>query len=85
MKKLGLKRIIRRIKFFSHFIREVFSWEYESCKKCGSIFRIMWHVDDHIWQEVVGVNDDTGGSLCVDCFVKLAEKKVFILNLKKLN
>lgn len=35
----------------------------------------MWHVDDHIWQEVVGVNDDTGGSLCVDCFVKLAEKK----------
>jgi len=72
-----IKRIIRRIKFFPRFVLEAKRWEYESCQKCGSCFRIAWKVRDDIWQTVTGKNN--GGSYCVDCFIKLAETKDIVI------
>jgi len=74
-----VKRIIRRLKYFPKFIKEALIWEYESCDECGSIFRIMWQVDDEIWKKVMNVEDEGGGSLCVDCFIKKSEKKKIII------
>lgn len=59
---LFLKRVIRRIKYFPIYLNEARSWEYESCKKCGSIFRLMWTIDDELWKKVMDVNDDGGGT-----------------------
>jgi len=39
----------------------------------------MWSVRDDIWKKVVGVNDDGGGSLCVDCFVEMANNKDILI------
>lgn len=72
---LFLKRIIRRIKYFPIYLKEARSWEYESCKRCGSIFRLVWTIDNELWKKVMDVNDDGGGSVCIDCFIKLAENK----------
>jgi len=77
-----LKRIIRRIKYFPIFLFEILKWKYESCQKCGSIFRILWNVNDDIWSKVTGSNDGGGGSYCIDCFVKIAEAKNIIIESK---
>lgn len=78
-RKMFFIRIIRRIKYIPSFIKQSFNWEYESCKICSNSFRIMWHVNDNIWQKVMNINDDGGGSLCVDCFIKKAEKQGIII------
>jgi len=75
-------RIIRRIKYIPIFLYESFKWEYETCKICGTAFRINWAVKDEIWQNVMKVDDGSGGSLCLDCFIKKAEKININLDLK---
>ena len=70
-----IKRIIRYIKHFPSFIKEAVSWECESCQECGKCFRVMWHVKDEIWNKVTNTYDGGGGSYCVDCFIKKAEKQ----------
>ncbi|MGE5438025.1 MAG: hypothetical protein ACM3O3_12500 [Syntrophothermus sp.] len=75
MLKIFLNRFIRRLKYFKYFIKESLIWEYESCKRCGNSFRIRWNIKDEIWNKVTNTNDDSGGSYCVDCFIKLAENK----------
>ena len=70
-----LKRVFHMIKHIPDFIKESYCWGYESCQECGNSFRVMWHVRDEIWNKVTGTNDGCGGSYCLDCFVKLAEKK----------
>jgi len=79
LKKIVYRRIIRRIRHFPAFIFEAMGWEYESCQRCGSAFRVMWSVDDNIWNKVTGENDGGGGSYCVDCFIKIAEAKNIII------
>lgn len=77
--RLWIKRLLRRIRFI--FIdRTMFSWEYESCKHCGKCFRINWQVKDEIWNKVAGVTDGSGGSLCIDCFINIAEDKGIKIN-----
>jgi len=73
------KRLFKRIKYLPLFIHEAAIWQYETCQKCGNAFRIRWHVNDEIWQKVMNVKDDSGGSMCLDCFVKKAEKISIIL------
>ena len=80
MYKLFLKRIFRRIKYIPQFIRESFIWEYETCQECGNSFRIRWHVKDEIWNKVTNTNDGGGGSYCIDCFIKKAEKQGIEIN-----
>ncbi len=75
-----LKRIYRRLKHLPKFIKEFYSWQYETCQECGNAFRIMWRVKDEIWDEVTNTNDGGGGSYCVDCFVKMAEKRGIKIN-----
>ena len=74
-----LKRIYRRIKYISKFIKESFTYEYETCQECGNAFRVMWHVKDEIWNKVTNTYGG-GGSYCVDCFIKKAEKQGIIIN-----
>lgn len=74
--RLFLIRLFRYTRyFFLCYMKEAWKWEYESCKRCGKIFRIQWHVSDSIWNKVMNVNDGSGGSLCVDCFIKIAKDK----------
>ncbi|MCE5220210.1 MAG: hypothetical protein LLF98_02785 [Clostridium sp.] len=80
-----LKRIYRRIKYIPKFIKESLTYEYETCQECGNAFRIMWHVNDEIWNKVTNTNDGGGGSYCVDCFVKKAESKNIKINSKDIN
>jgi len=80
MKKIGMLRVIRRIRNIPRFIIESFTWEYESCIICGNSFRIRWQVKDELWQKVMNVTDETGGSLCLDCFIKKAEQKGITIN-----
>lgn len=40
----------------------------------------MWRVKNEIWNEVTNTNDGGGGSYCVDCFVKKAEKRGIKIN-----
>lgn len=73
--KLVLKRIFRRICYVL-CIRELLTWPYESCERCGHCFRLCWSVKDNKWIEVMGHEE---GCLCIDCFIELAYKKgIFI-------
>lgn len=73
--KIIFKRIFRRIKYIPTFIKESIFWECETCQTCGNSFRIKCLVKDEIWDKVTETTGGTGGSYCVDCFIKKAEKK----------
>lgn len=71
-----LRRLIRRFRWtliYQWRSLSLKAWPYESCQRCGKSFRVCWNVQDQYWHIVVGVSDDGGGSLCVDCFLELAE------------
>jgi len=75
-----LKRLFRRIKYFRWFLIESWTWKYETCQRCGNAFRIAWAVKDSMWEKVTGIKDGGGGSYCIDCFIKLAEKQRIKIN-----
>jgi hypothetical protein len=54
-------------------------WPYESCRKCGKSFRLLWYVEDIYWKRVMDVNDSGGGSYCVDCFIERANNLGIII------
>jgi hypothetical protein len=78
MIKIALMRLMRRVKWLivhqwnTLTLRQ---WPYESCKRCGKTFHLVWNVEDRYWREVMGVLDDSGGSLCLDCFIECAERR----------
>jgi Na+-translocating ferredoxin:NAD+ oxidoreductase RnfC subunit len=74
--KLILKRILRRIRYI-FILRDLLSWEYESCERCGHCFRICWSVKDEKW---IAVHGDDSGCLCIDCFIELAHAKNIEIN-----
>ena len=72
--KIIVKRIFNRLKYV--FIwKELFTWPYESCKRCGHCFKQQWSVADEVWKKVMEVSDSGGGSLCLDCFIEVAKRK----------
>jgi len=75
MKKLFFKRLFRRLRHVPVFLKESYNWEYETCQTCGNSFRILWSIKDKIWNKVTETNDGSGGSYCVDCFIKEAERQ----------
>jgi len=44
----------------------------EVCRECGRRFKMVWSAPDDVWERVVG---DEDGSLCPDCFDRLAAFK----------
>lgn len=68
-----IKRLLRRLRWLLIYNWRSLRWPYESCWMCGKAFRVMWSVEDKYWRDVVGVPDDGGGSLCVDCFLEYAD------------
>jgi hypothetical protein len=74
--KIILKRIIRRIKYVFYF-RELVTWKYESCERCGHCYKLLWSTTDKIWFEV---HENMNGCLCLDCFIELAKRKKIELN-----
>ena len=60
-------------------------WPYESCRKCGKSFRLLWNVKDQLWKKVMNVNDEDGGSYCVDCFIERANKIGIIIPNEDIN
>lgn len=80
MIRVFLPRLFRQARFLIINIPNISTWEYESCRDCGRPFHICWTVNDAIWKKVMDVNDDSGGSLCVDCFIQRAIKKGVTIN-----
>ena len=73
-----IKRLFRRIKWLLLYQWKSLAlkqWPYESCKKCGKAFRIIWSVENKYWYLVMNRKDSGGGSLCIDCFLELADNK----------
>ena len=66
-----IRRLINRLKPLLRF-REIWSWDYESCERCGSCFRLAYTVTNEKWQEVYG---SERGCLCLSCFLELASLK----------
>ena len=78
LNRVSIKRLFRRFKwilFYNWSSLTLNQYPYETCKYCGKCFHVSWNVDDKYWEKVVGVNDSGGGSLCIDCFIELANKK----------
>jgi len=80
---IGMRRLFRAIRHIPVFLYESFTYQCESCRVCGRCFRVRWSVRDDIWQKVMNVNDCGGGSLCLDCFIKRAEKVNVLMNTSK--
>lgn len=70
-----LRRLKNRIKACFHF-REMWSWEDESCERCGACYRVVYEVLDSVWYVVYGSD---GGLLCLDCFLALASEKGIVI------
>ncbi len=66
--KRMLKRLRRYFEYLPTFLAYAYCWDYETCIDCGRAFRVGWDVDNAVWKQVMRVHDDSGGSLCVDCF-----------------
>jgi hypothetical protein len=64
-------RFIARLKHVFRF-SEIISWEYETCGMCGMDYRLAIGIEDSKW---ITVNGKSGGCLCLNCFLKMAEKK----------
>ena len=78
------KRLFRSIKYFIFvYLVRLSWWEYESCRRCGRMYKISFEVSDALWTEVVGYN--VGGCYCPDCFVDLANKKGIRIEARDLN
>ena len=50
------------------------------CKDCGTEDNIVWFTDDVFWNSVIKNIWSRGIILCVNCFVKRAEKKFDIVS-----
>ncbi len=70
-KRVILRRFLARLKPLWR-IREIFDWYYETCDLCGSDYRLAIHIKERIW---IKVNGRSEGTLCMDCFIKTAQKK----------
>ena len=57
-------------------IREMWTWKYESCRRCGSCYRVPIGWVEEAW---LGVNDISDGCLCADCFITIAQQRNFKL------
>ena len=69
--KRFFKRLKNRIKACFRF-RDMWTWNYESCERCGSCLRIAYTIQDEIWYIVYGSDK---GCLCLNCFLELASEK----------
>ena len=50
----------------------IWNWEYESCERCGSCFRLAYAVKDEVWDSIYG---SSGGCFCINCLVEVGEEK----------
>jgi len=71
-----IPRLLRRVRF-AFCLKELSTWEYESCRRCGHCFRLCWQVSDDKW---IAVHGNEGGCLCIDCFIELANKRGIKIN-----
>jgi len=76
--RIFFKRVFRR---FIHFLRfkEMWLWEYESCNRCGSCYRLPAGWIDSKW---LAINGKEKGCLCIDCFLILAQEKNISINIR---
>jgi len=72
------KRVIKRLIFLFR-LKEIITWEYESCDRCGKCYRLPYRMKDNIWLAVKGEEE---GLLCFDCFIQTAEEKNIVLKLE---
>lgn len=76
-KKLFLKRFLRRLRTAFRF-KEIMSWQYESCDRCGSCYRVVTGWVDDLWENICPkdyTEPGSGGCLCTNCAVIIAQEK----------
>lgn len=70
-----LRRLKNRLKPLVR-IRELWSWEYESCERCGCCFKLAYGIVDNMWERVYGSDS---GCLCLNCFIERAlENNIYL-------
>ena len=70
-----LRLFIYRLKPLFHW-REMWTWEYEKCQRCGSCFKLAYSLQDNIWMKLQG---SECGCLCLNCAIEKALKKKIII------
>lgn len=65
---LFLRRFKNRLKPLLR-LREMWDWEYESCERCGSCFKLAYSLRDEVWKDLCGSDD---GCLCLNCVIEKA-------------
>lgn len=73
-----LQRFFRRVRHAFRW-RELWTWKYESCNRCGSTYRLPTGWYDEVW---IRVNGRKEGCLCIDCFLTQAQKKRIGISIK---
>lgn len=70
-----LRRLKNRLKPLLR-LNELWTWEGESCERCGSCFKLAYDLEDPTWNELYGSD---GGCLCLNCAIeKGIENGVFL-------
>lgn len=81
MIRIFIKRFFRRL-INSFRFKEMWQWKYESCVRCGSCYRITYHLRNSTWNEIKG---NENGCLCMDCLLILAQEKNITLDDKTID
>jgi hypothetical protein len=70
------KRFFRFFRYFCiHYLHDVFIYNGESCARCGRLYKVWFLTDDKTWNDVISNSPFEYKTLCIDCFLSLAEKK----------
>lgn len=75
-----IKRFFRRLRYAFQFY-EMWTWRYESCRRCGKCYRLPCGIQEEIWLKVNGKSE---GCLCFDCFIILAQEKNIKFGIKNI-
>jgi hypothetical protein len=75
--KIFFRRLFKRL-INAFNLKEIWTWEYESCVDCGKCYRLFYHLQNEIWNKIAPDNI----CLCIDCLIKRANKSKIILKLE---
>lgn len=77
-------RLLRR--FFLRFFRrlrhafrwkEIWRWDFESCQRCGSCYKICVNWSDKFWWKIRGTDS---GTLCPECTITISQENMITLH-----
>ena len=55
----------------------MWNWNYESCDRCGSCYKLLTDWSDELW---VKINGSKFGCLCPECVISIAQERKIEIN-----